>query len=83
MLRLRNQNQTEVQTVLALECKKRNYNKIFHSRVKLIATDSDIDEAFQSMHQSIITKIKKSYAGEDWVVLNKILEKLLNCIIVS
>ena len=31
--------------------------KIFHSITKLIAIDSDIDEAFKSMHQSIMTKL--------------------------
>ena len=35
----------------------------FHSSTKLIASYSDIDEAFKSMHQSIMTKIKK-YAIE-------------------
>ena len=59
MLRLFNQNQTQVHTVLVLECKKRNYPKIFNSSVKLIASDSDIDEAFKSMQESIMTKIKK------------------------
>ena len=32
----------------------------FHSSAKLIDNDSDIDKAFGSMHQSIITKIKSS-----------------------
>ena len=35
----------KVQTVLVLDYKKRNDRKIFHSSNKLIATDSDIDEA--------------------------------------
>ena len=43
--------------------------KISHSSAKLIASDSDIDEAFKSMHQSIITKIK-NYASEDWIVFH-------------
>ena len=47
-----------VQTILILEYKKRNDRKIFHSGVKLITSDSDIDEAFISMHQSIMTEIK-------------------------
>ena len=51
----------KVRTILVLVYKKRNYYKIFHLSTQLIATDSDIDEAFKSMHQSIITKIK-SYA---------------------
>ena len=48
----------KVQTVMFLDCKKGNDCKFFHSCNKLIASDSDIDEAFKSMHQSIITKIK-------------------------
>ena len=55
----------KVQTILVLECKERNDRKIFHSSIKLIASDSDIDHAFISMHQSIITKIK-NYVCEDW-----------------
>ena len=51
----------KVQTILVLVYKKSNYCKIFHWSTQLIATDSDIDEAFKSMHQRIITKIK-SYA---------------------
>ena len=49
----------KVQSVLILQYKKINHCKIFHSSVKLIASDSDIDEAFKYMHQSIMTKIKK------------------------
>ena len=48
----------KIQTILALVYKKRNCRKIFHLSTKLIASDSDIDEAFKSMHQSIMTKIK-------------------------
>ena len=44
----------KVQTVLVLYYKKRNYFKIFHSSAKLIASDSDTDEAFKSMNQSIV-----------------------------
>ena len=33
----------KVQTILFLAFEKRNHHKIFHSIVKLIATDSDID----------------------------------------
>ena len=46
----------KIQTVLALDYKKRNNPKIFHSSAKLIVSDSDIDEAFKSMLQSITTK---------------------------
>ena len=49
----------KVQTILVLDYKKRNDRKIFHSSAKLIANDSDIDEAIKSMYQSIMTKIKK------------------------
>ena len=40
----------KVRTILGLHCKKRNDHKIFHSSTKLIASDSDIDEAFKPMH---------------------------------
>ena len=43
---------------------------------KLIASDSDIDEAFKSMYQSIITKIK-NYASEDWIVLDVIIKYII------
>ena len=46
----------KIQTILILEHKKNH--KIFYSSVKLIASDSDIDETFKSMHQSIMTKNK-------------------------
>ena len=36
----------KVQTILVLEYKKINYCKIFHSRAKLIVSDTDIDETF-------------------------------------
>ena len=32
--------------------------KIFHWHAKLIANDLSIDKAFESMHQSVMTKIK-------------------------
>ena len=47
----------KVQSILFLQYKKRNDHKIFHSSAKLIANDSDIDEAFKSIYESIITKI--------------------------
>ena len=50
----------KVQTILVLDYKKRNDLKIFNSSVELIANDSDIDEAFKSMHQSIMAKNLKS-----------------------
>ena len=42
---------------------------------------SDIDEAFKSMHQSIMTKIK-NYASKDWIVLDVIIKhniKIFEC----
>ena len=74
----------KVQTILVLlvlDYKKRNDCKIFHSSAKLIANDSDIDEASKSMHQSIMTKIK-NYACEDWIVLDIIIKhsiKIFEC----
>ena len=55
------------QAVLVLDYKKRNDRKIIHSSTKIIASDSDIDESFKTMHQSIITKVK-NYACEDCIV---------------
>ena len=46
----------KVQTILKYQ--KRNDRKIFRSCTKLITSDSDIDEAFKSMHQRIMMKIK-------------------------
>ena len=53
------------------EYKKRNDGKILHSSAKLIASESDIAEAFKYMHQIIETKIKNS-AGEDWLLLKQL-----------
>ena len=49
----------KVQTILVLDFNKINDCKIFHLSTKLIARDSDINEAFRSMHPSIMTKIKQ------------------------
>ena len=54
----------KVQTILVLGYKKSNDHKIFHSNTKLTAPNSDIDEAFKFMHQSVMTKTKK-YACKD------------------
>ena len=62
----------KVQTILVLDYKGKNDRKIFHSSIKLIASDSNIDEAFKSMPQSIMTKIK-NYASEDCIVLHVII----------
>ena len=69
------------QTILFLDYKKRNNHKIFHSTAKLIASDPDTDEAFKSMHQSIMTEIK-NYASEYCIVLNVVIMdsiKILEC----
>ena len=61
--------------------KKRNDCKTFHSSAKLIDGDSDIDEAFKSIHQSIMTKIE-NYACEDCIVLDAIIKhsiKIFKC----
>ena len=39
--------------------KKRNNCQIFHSSANVIASNSEIEEIFKSMHLSIMTKIKK------------------------
>ena len=48
----------KVQAILVLQYKKKNNRKIFYSCNKLVASNSDIDEEFKSMHQIIIIKIK-------------------------
>ena len=71
----------KIQTILFLEHKKRNDCKIFHSCTKLIARDSDTDEVFKSMDESIIAKIK-NYACEDWILLDVITKhsiKIFEC----
>ena len=47
---------SKVRTISVPGYKRRNDHKIFHSNAKLIAGDSDTDEAIKSM-QSIMTKI--------------------------
>ena len=54
----------QVLSILLLEYKKKNNHKIFHSKAKVIANDSDINEAYKSMHQSIM----KNSPSEDWFV---------------
>ena len=51
----------KVPTTSVIDYKTRNNRKIFHSSTKLIACDSDIDGAFKSMPQSVMTK-RKNYA---------------------
>ena len=71
----------KVQAILVWDYKKRKDSKIFHSSAKLIASDSDIDEAFKSMHWIIMTKMK-NYAWKDWIVLDVIIKhsiKIFKC----
>ena len=70
---LRELKKFKIQAILVREYKNTSDCKIFHSSVKLILSDSDIDEAFKSMHQSITTKIN-NYANEDWMVLDVIIK---------
>ena len=73
---------SKVQLILVLEYKKRNDPKIFHLSVKLTASDSEIVEAFKSMHQSIITIIKNC-ASKDWVVIETTVKFKLTFLSVS
>ena len=66
----------KTQTIVVLEHKKRNNHKIFHSSTKLIASDTDIDEAIKSMHQSIMKKIK-IYARKVCIVLDVIIKYII------
>ena len=59
--------------MLVLHYKKRNNSKIFNLNTKLIASNSDIDEAFKSMHQSIKAKLK-NYACKNWIVLDTVIK---------
>ena len=71
----------QVQTILVSDHKKRNDCKIFDSSTKLMASDTDIDEAFKSTHQGIMTKIKNCPCKE-WIVLDAIIEhsiKIFEC----
>ena len=45
-----------VRSILVLEYKKYD-DKTFHSSAELVARNTDINETFKAMHQSIMTKI--------------------------
>ena len=78
---LRELKKFKVQIILVFDYKKKDNHKIFHSRAKLIASDSDINQAFKPMHQSIMTKIK-NYASEDCIFLDVIIKhssKIFEC----
>ena len=64
----------KVQTILVLDYKKRNDGKIYYSSTELITSDSDIEEAFKFMHQSIMTKIKNN-ASEDCIAVDVIIKQ--------
>ena len=66
----------KVHSVLVFQYKKRNDCKISHSSVKIIASDSDTDEALKSMHQSIVTNIKHS-ASKGCVVIETIIKHVI------
>ena len=64
----------KVHTILVLidsilDYKRKNYRKKFQASAKLITSDSDIEEAVKSLHQSIMTKIK-IYASHDCIFLD-------------
>ena len=60
-----------------IRLKKRNDSQIFHLCTKANANDLDTDEAFESMHQSNIKKMK-NYACEDYIVLDAIIKHSRN-----
>ena len=59
--------------MLFVDYEIKNGCKIFLSTANLIASDSNIDEAFKSMPQSIMTKIK-NYTCKNWIVLDVIIK---------
>ena len=71
----------KVQAIIVLDYKNGNDRKIFQSSSKLVASDSDPDEAFKSIHQRIKTKIK-NYACKDWMAFDVIIKhsiKICEC----
>ena len=71
----------KVQAILILNYKERNNRKIFQSSAKLIVSVLDIDEAFKSMHQSTMTKMRNS-VRKDWIVLDVVIRysiKIFEC----
>ena len=78
---LRELKKFKVQTILVSNYKKGNHHKIFHLRARLIASVSDIQEAFKSIHQRIMTKMKY-YADKDWIILDVVVKhsiKVFQC----
>ena len=66
--KFKNLKKFKVRKILVLDYKKRNDYKICAS-ANLIDSDSDIDQGFISMHQSITTKMR-NYASEYCIVLD-------------
>ena len=66
----------KAQTVLVLDYKKRSDCKNLYLCTKLIGSDSNNDETFKFMHQSIMTRIK-NYACKDWIVLDVIIKHII------
>ena len=62
----------KVQTILVLYYKEKNGSKIFHWGTHLVASDSEIGEAYKSMHQCRMAK--KYYTCKDWIVLDIIIQ---------
>ena len=67
----------KVQTILVLDYNKRNECKM----IQIIANDADIDEAFKSMRQSMMTKIN-NYDGKDYIFVDEVINhsfKIFEC----
>ena len=71
----------KIQSVLALQCKKRNDRKIFHASFKLIGSDSGVYAPFKFMYQNIISKIKNS-DRKDWVVTETIVKQSIKTLLI-
>ena len=70
-MRLDELNKFKFQTDLVLKNKKIDDHKmmlkVFHQSVKLVVINADIDKAFRSMHQSVMTKTE-NFVREDQIV---------------
>ena len=63
---------SKVQTIIVLNYKKRNDCKIFYSSANVIASGSNIDETFKSMHQSTIKNKKLCLIALDLIIIHSI-----------
>lgn len=70
---------SHAQSMLLLEYKKYDH-KTFHSSAELVARNSDINETFKDMHQSIMTKII-NFGSKDGVaeIIVKHSMKIVEC----